>query len=79
MHHPRISMNPDVMLGKPVIKGTRLPVELLLRKLGEGVSADELLHIYPGLKADDVNAAILYAADTIAHEEILLDEHKSAV
>lgn len=67
----RIDMNPDVMLGKPVIRGTRIPVELILRKLGEGASVQELLDAYPRLAPEDVRAAMVYAADVVAHEETI--------
>ena len=50
----RIEINPDVMLGKPVIRGTRIPVELILRKLGEGATEDELLDAYPRLTGADI-------------------------
>jgi len=46
-HHDRIEKKPDVMLGKPVIRGTRIPVELIIRKLGEGSSIEYLLDAYP--------------------------------
>jgi uncharacterized protein (DUF433 family) len=70
----RISIDPRVMLGKPVIRGTRIPVELLLRKLSEGASEADLLDAYPGLTREDIQAALAFAADTLAHEEtILLD------
>ena len=68
----RIEINPDVMMGKPVIKGTRIKVELILRKLAEGITETDLLDAYPRLTRDDIRAAISYAADTIAHEEIIL-------
>lgn len=68
----RIEINPSVMLGKPVIRGTRIPVELLLRKLAEGATIEELLDAYPRLTAEDVRAALAYAADTIAHETLVL-------
>ena len=67
----RIEVNPDVMLGKPVIRGTRIPVELLLRKLSEGASEADLLEAYPQLIRDDIHAAMRYAADTLAHEEVV--------
>jgi uncharacterized protein (DUF433 family) len=67
----RIDINPRVMLGKPVIRGTRIPVELVLRKLSEGASEADLLDGYPGLKREDIQAAMRYAADTLAHEEIV--------
>ena len=68
----RIEVNPKVMMGKPVIRGTRIPVELLLRKLSEGATVDDLLDAYPRLRLEDIHAAIGYAADTVAHEEIVI-------
>ena len=70
----RIEVNPNVMLGKPVIRGTRIPVELVLRKLGEGANQADLLDAYPRLTPEDIRAALAYAADTLAHEETLLLE-----
>jgi uncharacterized protein (DUF433 family) len=67
-----IEINPDVMLGKPVIRGTRIPVELILRKLGEGATEDDLLDAYPRLTQADIRAALSYAAQSLAHEIILL-------
>jgi uncharacterized protein (DUF433 family) len=68
----RIEINPEVMLGKPVIKGTRIPVELILRKLSENASEQELLDAYPRLTKIDIQAALAYAASTLAHEAIIL-------
>jgi len=68
----RIEINPEVMLGKPVIRGTRIPVELLLRKLSEGATEADLLDAYPRLAREDIQAALAYAADTVAHETIVL-------
>ena len=62
----RIEVNPKVMLGKPVVRGTRVTVELILRKLAEGATEKDLLDAYPRLKREDIQAAIGYAADTIA-------------
>ena len=67
----RIEINAGVMQGKPVIRGTRIPVELLLRKLAGGAKSEDLLDAYPRLVADDIRAALAYAADTIAHETVL--------
>ena len=75
--HGRIEVNPKVMLGKPVIRGTRITVELILRKLGEGATQDELLDAYPHLTRDDIQAAMAYGADTLAHEEIVVFEPKA--
>lgn len=70
----RIEINPKVMMGKPVIRGTRIPVELILRKLSEGATHADLLDAYPRLTKNDIHAAIAYAADTVAHEETLILE-----
>ena len=67
----RIEINPQVMLGKPVIRGTRIPVELILRKLSEGATEADLLDAYPRLCREDIQASMRYAADTLAHEEVL--------
>lgn len=69
----RIAINADVMLGKPVIKGTRIPVELLVRKLSEGATFDDLLDAYPRLVVADIQAALAYAAASLAHETIILE------
>jgi uncharacterized protein (DUF433 family) len=58
----------DVMLGKPVFKGTRLTVEHILRELGTGMSPDELFENYPNLKPEHIQAALQYAASSRAHE-----------
>ena len=68
----RIEVNPKVMMGKPVIRGTRITVELLLRKLGEGATESDLLEAYPRLRRKDIQAALRYAADTLSHEETLV-------
>lgn len=68
----RIEINPKVMMGKPVIWGTRIPVELILRKLSEGAAEDDLLDAYSRLTRADIQAAVGYAADTVAHEETVL-------
>jgi len=68
---PRIEVDPGVMLGKPVIRGTRITVELILRKLSEGATEADLLDAYPRLTREDIQAALAYAADTVAHEESL--------
>jgi uncharacterized protein (DUF433 family) len=67
----RIEANPDVMLGKPVIRGTRVTVELILRRISEGATEEVVLTSYPHLTRDDVRAAVACAADTIANDEIV--------
>ena len=68
----RIEINPEVMLGKPVIRGTRIPVEMLVRKLAEGATHESLLDAYPNLTDQDLRAALRYAADALANEETLV-------
>jgi len=72
MASDRIEINPAVMLGKPVIRGTRIPVELILRKLSEGATEGDLLHAYPRLTKAGIQAALAYAADALSHETIVL-------
>lgn len=67
-----IEVNPKVMLGKPVIRGTRITVELILRKLSEGATESDLLDAYPRLNREDIQCAIAYAADSVAHEESMV-------
>lgn len=62
--YDRIEINPKVMMGKPVILGTRIPIELILRKLSEKATAADILQAYPQLVAEDIQAAIRFAADT---------------
>jgi len=68
----RIEVNPKVMMGKPVIRGTRIPVELILRKISEGANERDLIDAYPRLRREDIQAALRYAADTLAHEETVI-------
>ena len=70
----RIEINPKVLMGKPVIRGTRITVELILRKLSEGATVADLREAYPKLMPEDIQAAIGYAADTLAHEETVILE-----
>lgn len=67
----RIEVNPKIMLGKPVIRGTRITVELVVRKIAEGANEADLLEAYPQLTKADIQAALHYAADTLAHQEIV--------
>lgn len=67
----RIEINPDIMLGKPVIRGTRIPVEIIVRKLAQKISSEEILRDYPKLTEQDIQAALLYAAEVLSEEEVL--------
>jgi uncharacterized protein (DUF433 family) len=72
MTSKRIDIDPAIMMGKPVIRGTRITVELVLRKLAEGTSEGELLEDYPHLTTEDIRAAVAYGAASVAHEEVVL-------
>lgn len=74
MANQRISIDPAVMMGKPCIKGTRITVELILRKLDAGRSFADLVAAYPKLTEDDVRAALAFAADYMQHETVLAAE-----
>lgn len=67
----RIEINFKVMVGKPVINGTRIPVELILRMLSQGMSEEEIFEEYPHLTKEDIQAALAYAAEALAMEEVL--------
>jgi uncharacterized protein (DUF433 family) len=71
MAHPRVEINPQIMGGKPVIRGTRIPVELILRKLGAGADAEAVLADHPRLTPADIRAAQAFAADHLADEELI--------
>ena len=64
----RIEVNPKIMLGKPVIKGTRITVEHVLKLLKQGLAVDEILEDYPHLKRADIEAAVEYAAEAVSKE-----------
>ena len=66
----RIVVNPKIMLGKPVIKGTRITVDILLRKLAQNLSAQDIIKDYPQLTEEDIKAAIDYAASSLNEENI---------
>ncbi len=68
--HERITIDPNIMFGKPVIKGTRITVEHILRKLSGGMTIDEIITDHPHLKQEDIFAAQEFAADFLADEEI---------
>jgi uncharacterized protein (DUF433 family) len=67
----RIEINPAVLQGKPVVRGTRIPVEAILRKLSEGATEADLIDAYPRLTHEDIQAALRYAADAIAHDVVV--------
>jgi uncharacterized protein (DUF433 family) len=68
----RVIINPKIMAGKPVIKGTRITVEHIMRELANGLAPAELLDAHPHLVEDDIRAACAYAAASLADERILI-------
>ncbi len=66
----RVTYNPNVMVGKPVIRGTRIPVDLLVRMVAQGISQKEILADYPRLQAEDIQAALMYAAAVLTDETV---------
>ena len=66
----RIMVDPRVMVGKPVIRGTRIPVALVLKMLGQGISIEEILREYPRLEEVDIHAAVAYAAHVVEHVDV---------
>jgi uncharacterized protein (DUF433 family) len=71
MPQERVEINPNIMDGKPVVRGTRVPVELVLRKLGAGMSPEAILADHSRLTRDDIQAAQAFAADYLADEDIV--------
>ncbi|MGD1843714.1 MAG: DUF433 domain-containing protein [Thermonemataceae bacterium] len=70
-YRDRITSDHKIMLGKPIIQGTRITIELILRKMSEGATTQDLLVIYPSLKQEDIMAALMYASDLLANEEVI--------
>jgi len=66
----RIVVNPKIMWGKPIVKGTRITVEQVLKLLAQGLSQKEILKDYPHLSKDDIAAVLLYAAKVAGEEEV---------
>ncbi|NBC82502.1 MAG: DUF433 domain-containing protein [Bacteroidetes bacterium] len=65
-----IESNPDKLYGKPVIKGTRIPVDIILEKLANGDSMEDLLEAFPKLSNNDIYACLIFASDAIKNEII---------
>ena len=66
----RITVNPEVMVGKPTIRGLRITVDQILKALAGGVTADELLEDYPELEKEDIQAALMYASELVDEERV---------
>ena len=70
MDHPRITLAPDMLAGKPVIRGTRLSVEFVIGLMADGWSEGDILENYPGITHDDILACLAYARDTLSSEKV---------
>lgn len=68
----RIMIDPEVLAGKPVIKGTRIPVYLIIELLANGMTEKEILRQYPTLKKEDIKAALVYASKCLENEETIV-------
>ncbi|MBL7159809.1 DUF433 domain-containing protein [Candidatus Microgenomates bacterium] len=66
----RIIIDPKIMTGKPVVAGTRIPVELILKKLAQNMNVKEILRDYPRLTKEDIKAVLFYATETVRNEEV---------
>ncbi|MDQ1352267.1 MAG: hypothetical protein QG657_2573 [Acidobacteriota bacterium] len=62
IYFDRILVDPEIMIGKPVFKGTRIPVYIVLDLIGDGISYNEIIKIYPDLTVEDINASVKFAS-----------------
>lgn len=67
----RIVVDPKIMVGKPIIRGTRIPVDAIIKRIAEGMTVKEVLEDYPNLKEGDVKAALKYSVEIIRGEDIM--------
>jgi uncharacterized protein (DUF433 family) len=68
--HPRITLDPNVLTGKPVIRGTRLSVEFVIGLMADGWSEADIVENYPGIVHDDIIACLAYARDVVSSEKV---------
>jgi len=68
--HPRITLDPDILAGKPVIRGTRLAVEFIIGLMADGWTEGDILRNYPGIVHEDILACLAYARDTLSSEKV---------
>jgi len=66
----RITLDPKIMAGKPVIRGTRIPVDMIVRMIAQGMAESEIIAEYPQLIHEDIKAALIYAAEVVSDEEV---------
>lgn len=77
-YEERIIVDPEILVGKPVVRGTRIPVELVLKRLAQDLDIEALLHAYPRLTPDDVKACLAYAQAIVEGEEVYLAQPSAA-
>ena len=75
--HERIAVDPQVLVGKPVIRGTRLAVQFIVELLANGWSEQQIPESYPGITHDDISACLHYAADILKSERVYLTPARS--
>jgi len=68
--HPRITLDPDVLVGKPIIRGTRLSVEFIIGLMAESWTEADIIEEYPGVTPDDILACLAYARDVLSSEKV---------
>jgi len=66
----RITADPNIMVGKPIVRGTRITVEAILDELAGGISEDEILEDFPELTPEDIRAAVVYAQELVAEQRV---------
>jgi uncharacterized protein (DUF433 family) len=76
---PRIILDPSVLTGKPVIRGTRISVDLILELLASGWNESAILHAYPGLERDDILACIRYAQEIVREERVYATPYQGKI
>jgi uncharacterized protein (DUF433 family) len=76
--HDRITIDPDILVGKPIIRGTRISVELLMDRLGDGWTMEQILESYPRLTRDDVLAAVRFVTEIFREEDFVAISKASA-
>lgn len=69
-YQKRIEINPKILLGKPVIRGTRIPVELIIKLIAQGWQDKDILKEYPSITKSDIRASLLYAEKLVEEEEV---------
>lgn len=67
----RIVVDPNIMVGKPIIKGTRIPVDAIIKRIADGMNLDEIIEEYPNLTKEDIKAALLYTIEMLRGEDII--------